>query len=144
MIGRVNGARWGRWLIAVGMVFTTLGCGSAESAPDPELGDEFTLGVGGIAVLDMGRVAVVFRDVPADSRCPADVQCAWEGDARVVAEVTANDRQSIHELHTNRRFATEVQTDGYRIVLRSLRPDKVRSGDIPVTDYRANLVVTRD
>ncbi|WP_245669231.1 hypothetical protein [Nocardia speluncae] len=119
------------------------GCVSAEPAPPPELGTEFTLAGGDTAVLDAGRVTLLFRDVPEDSRCPAEVNCVWEGDATVLTEVTVDGTQSAHELHSNPQYPADVLTGGYRIALRSLAPPGSTS-EIALPDYRVNLLVTRE
>lgn len=139
----MNAARAGRWALTLGIVVAVPGCGPAEPAPPPELGTEFALAGGDTAVLDAGRVTVLFREVPEDSRCPAEVNCAWAGDATVLTEITVDGTQSVHELHANPQFSTEVRTGGYRIALRSLRPPG-STGTIPLPDYRANLLVTRE
>ncbi|NKY57521.1 hypothetical protein [Nocardia flavorosea] len=139
----MNAARAGRWVVALGVMTVAAGCASAEPAPPPELGTEFTLSGGDTAVLDAGRVTVLFRDVPEDSRCPAEVNCVREGDATVLTEVTVDGARSAHELHSNPQFSTEVRTGGYRIALRSMQPAG-SSSEIPLPDYRVNLLVTRE
>lgn len=139
----MNAACAGRWTLALGTVLIMSGCGPAEPTPPPELGAEFALAGGDTAVLDAGRVTVLFRHVPEDSRCPAEVNCAWAGDATVLTEVTVDGRQSAHELHSNPQFPTEVRTGGYRIALRSLQPPG-STGEIPLGDYRVNLLVSRE
>ncbi|MFI5720503.1 hypothetical protein [Nocardia sp. NPDC051750] len=140
----MNAVRPVRWVVAAGIVLAAPGCAAAEPAPAPlpELGTEFTLAAGDTAVLDEGRVAVLFRDVPEDSRCPADVACAWAGDATVITEVSAGGASSAHELHSNPTFPTEVSTGGYRIALRSVRPPA--RAEIPLSEYRVRLLVTRE
>ncbi|WP_280462051.1 hypothetical protein [Nocardia carnea] len=139
----MNAARAGRWVVALGIIGAAAGCKSAEPAPPPELGTEFTLSGGDTAVLDAGRLTVLFRDVPEDSRCPAEVNCVWEGDATVLTEVTVDGTQSAHELHSNPQFPTDVLTGGYRIALRSITPPGSAS-EIPLPDYRVNLLVTQE
>ncbi|WP_280419838.1 hypothetical protein [Nocardia carnea] len=139
----MNAASAGRWVVALGIIGAAAGCAPAEPAPPPELGSEFTLSGGDTAVLDAGRVTVLFRDVPEDSRCPADVDCVWAGDATVLTEVTVDGTRSAHELHSNPQFPADVLTGGYRIALRSIAPPGSTS-EIPLSDYRVNLLVTRE
>ncbi|MFD4404995.1 hypothetical protein ACFWPH_19770 [Nocardia sp. NPDC058499] len=136
-------ARLGRWTAALGIALAVAGCVPAEPAPPPELGTEFTLAVGDTAVLEAGRVTVLLSDVTDDGRCPEGAMCVWEGDAVVHIETTVAGRQSAHELHANPQFPTEAHTDGYRIALRSIQPPG-SAGEIPLAEYRVNLLVTRE
>jgi hypothetical protein len=45
----------------------------------PALGQPFTLGYGQTATLEEIGMAITFQEVVQDSRCPADVTCAWSG-----------------------------------------------------------------
>src|SRR5262249_38426306 len=83
----VRGGRMGPWMIAACLLF---GCGGGVSAPSSDqaaLGREFTLAVGQSAVVDATGLRIALQGVGADSRCPVDVHCVWEGDAAVSVEV---------------------------------------------------------
>ena len=72
------------WVIAVCMA--TSGCGDRISSPSADrvpLGREFSLAVGQSAVVGDAGLRVSLKGVAPDSRCPVDVQCVWEGDAKV-------------------------------------------------------------
>ncbi len=45
----------------------------------PALGQPFTVGYGQTATLEEIGMAITFQEVVQDSRCPADVSCAWSG-----------------------------------------------------------------
>jgi hypothetical protein len=120
-------------------------CGSppptAPKATPPD--EELTLAPGQSGLAQGGRVRVVFQSVSADSRCPVDVTCVWEGDAVVViTAVIEGGEASRHELHTSGRYPSEAEVGGFRIRLAGLAP--VPRSDRPPTaaDYRATLLVT--
>ncbi len=135
-----------RWGILAVLLLVSTGCGTQGNPPPKsvtaELGAEFTLSAGSAAHLDDDRLVVLLHEVSEDSRCPADVECYWEGDATVVATVTAANVESHHELHSNRRFTTAVTVDGYLIELKAVHPS-ASTRDIPADAYRVDLVATR-
>ncbi|MEU1983095.1 hypothetical protein [Nocardia sp. NPDC019395] len=143
----MDGMRIGRWAVVAGLLISAPGC-AASAGPQPgsvpaELGTEFTLAVGDTGLVDHDRVAVLFREVAEDSRCPAGADCVWEGDATVVTELTVDGTRSPAELHSSGRFATEVTSGGYRVALRAVHPEPPRSGQLPPSAYRVDLLVTR-
>jgi hypothetical protein len=118
-------------------------CGTSPAAPRPvRLAEPFTLVPGETAQVEGTGVAVTFESVSADSRCPMDVTCIWEGDAVVLVSArpaTAAPR----ELHTSGRFATEAEVGEYRVRLVELAPTPRQGASPGPGDYRATLVVTR-
>ncbi|MEV5827339.1 hypothetical protein AB0L25_17345 [Spirillospora sp. NPDC052242] len=128
------------------------GCGAANATPPDgpapggdggrtvRAGEEFTLAPGGAARTADG-FAVRFTGVPEDSRCPQEVDCAWEGDATVTVEITAAGASPVaRELHTNRRFATATAAGGRTVRLLGLAP-AARQGGVPAAEYRARLAI---
>lgn len=119
-----------------------------EDAIPFNLGESFALGGGKTAVLTSGDLTLKFTEVLEDSRCPKDVNCFWEGQARILitAEQTG---QAPLELEFNTNLATEGATDtldAYEFVvqLEQLNPYP-RNADNPITfaAYQAQLVVTQ-
>lgn len=118
-------------------------CGTSPAAPrSVRLGEPFTLAPGQTAQVEGTGLSVTFEGVSADSRCPVDVTCVWEGDA--VVDVSARpDADPRRELHTSGRYASEAEVGEYRMRLVELAPVP-RAGASPAPgDYRATLVVTR-
>ncbi|WP_186991118.1 hypothetical protein [Constantimarinum furrinae] len=61
----------------------------------PKIGIKIALG----ETVELNGVAVKFSEVLEDSRCPAQVECIWEGRIRIHVEVgRVNDDSSIKEL----------------------------------------------
>jgi hypothetical protein len=117
-------------------------CGTSPAAARASrVGEPFTLAPGETAQVEGTGFAVTFESVSADSRCPSDVTCVWEGDAVVLVSLRPA-TTSPRELHTSGRFATEAEVDGYRVRLVELAPVP-RSGASPAPSaYRLTLVVT--
>ena len=61
----------------------------AQAVSDVGLDEPFVLGYGSSAAVDGGKLTVTFEKVVEDSRCPADVMCAWSGQAVVGLRVEA-------------------------------------------------------
>jgi hypothetical protein len=85
------------------------------------LGDTVRIDVRTSASWDAGRFVVAFDTVEADSRCPADAMCVWQGDAAAGFHLTVDGRRAGTTLHT----ATEpkqVEYAGYVIRLVNVEP----------------------
>lgn len=98
-----------------------------ESAP---LGDDFTL---------------AFVAVSSDSRCPANVQCVWAGEAKVV----------VGKSHPLMRFRPDTLTvragqavdsteiGPFVVKVAHLQPERVTTDPVRAGDYRATFAVRR-
>ena len=120
-------------------------CGNKVSTPDGEkipLGREFTLAPGQSVVVE-DDVRLTLKSVSDDSRCPVDVTCVWEGDAKVAVEVITPTPRAEHELHTSSRFDREAKHGAYRITLVELEPAPRSTAPPSSSDYRATFVVVR-
>ena len=120
-------------------------CGNKVSTPAGEkipLGREFTLAPGQSAVVD-DDLRLTLKSVTDDSRCPVDVTCVWEGDAKVSVEVITPTPRAEHELHTSARFDREAKHGAYRVTLVKLEPAPRSTTTISSGDYRATFVVVR-
>lgn len=134
------------------LVVAAWSCGSKPRVGDPSKAQapsnevspdqEFELGPGQSAVV--GPLKITFDSITADSRCPPDVQCVWEGDAvaKVVA-ATGTQEPVSYELHTNAGFTTQVDHGGYRIRLSALAPTPRSGVEIDPKTYVITLLVTK-
>lgn len=135
-----------RALVLVLAAAATLACSSngrlvPPTEPRVAIGREFVLGVGeAVALADTG-VVLRLETVDNDSRCPADVQCVWEGDATVrVTGIGPGSVRASYDLHVS-RGAQEVVHEGLRVRLVRLDPPR-RSDRAPAaSEYRATLLV---
>ncbi len=93
---------------------------------DVELELDFRLLLGGTAVVEEAGLAIEFKAVPQDSRCPPYAYCVWAGDGAV--ELRVRDTGSAGEetrvtLHTNPSQGSASATFGvYLITMLSLEP----------------------
>ena len=114
---------------------------SSEATPEANPGTtEVTLAPG--ERKSAGGIDVSFDHVVGDSRCPADVTCAWEGDADLLFLLSAVGEQpkEVH-LHTSRRDPAEVVYAGRTVSLVSVTPATHSQRQISPGDYRATVVV---
>jgi hypothetical protein len=126
--------------IVLAIVASTSPLPSGSPAPIP-LDRPFVVAHGGSAIVE-GDLWVHFLAVSEDSRCPSDVVCVWEGNARVGLELQASGAEPAHlSLDTNPGFTTEATYASYTIGLLALKPypQSERPMDEP---YRATLVVS--
>jgi hypothetical protein len=131
------------WMIAACLAMAA--CGNKVATPSGEkipLGREFTLAVGQSAVVG-DDVRLTLKSVTDDSRCPVDVTCVWEGDAKVSVEVITPSPRAEHELHTTGRESHEAKHGAYRVTLVKLEPAPRSTVTISSSDYRATFVVVR-
>ena len=131
------------WMMAACLAMAA--CGNKVATPSGEkvpLGREFTLAPGQSAVVD-DDLRLTLKSVTDDSRCPVDVTCVWEGDAKVAVEVITPTPRAEHELHTTGRESHEAKHGAYRITLVKLEPAPRSTKTISASDYRATFVVVR-
>lgn len=110
--------------------------------------EEFELGLGDTVVFDGSNFEITFSFVSTDSRCPADVQCVWAGNARIILSVNGPDvigyqvEASIPGLVPT-PFAENdpIEIDGFTIRLLRLNPYPSESTPQDTDAYRALLVV---
>src|SRR5688500_13798954 len=134
------------------LVVAAWSCGSKPRVGDPSKAQapsnevspdqEFELGPGQSAVV--GPLKITFDSITADSRCPPDVQCVWEGDAVAkIMAATGTQEPVSYELHTNTGFTTQVEHGGYRIRLSAVAPTPRAGVEIDPKTYVITLLVTK-
>jgi hypothetical protein len=116
------------------------GCGSSTLAPTTPFARELTVAPGATTTVVDG-VAVVFRGVSGDSRCPGDAICITGGDAVVQLRLTDGGAQSDVDLHTGSLQPVTVRT--LTVELLELTPYPFVSRPIAPADYRARIRITR-
>jgi hypothetical protein len=88
---------------------------------------------------------VKFDSLLEDSRCPTDVKCVWEGDAKILISVRrASAKESKMELHTNGRFSQAGKYRQYVIKLVTLSPYPRTSVKTKQSDYVATLLIKKE
>lgn len=116
--------------------------GGVTTTVEAELRSDFTLAPGQAATVDGTRLAVLFRSVTGDSRCPVDVQCVWAGDAEVLLTVSsgATGGDQDFTLHTT-LDPKAVTYSGYEIRLTGVNPAPRSAAPIQPASYRVTLRV---
>jgi hypothetical protein len=108
------------------LVFTTILAASSVSVAQSD--QRLTIKAGEQKIAFRGELKVEFVSVLEDSRCPADVQCIWAGNARVKIKVTDwRGEAKLFELNTT-AGAKGDQFGGYAINLVGLTPEPKRKG----------------
>lgn len=104
---------------------------------------DVTLAIGDEIVVPGGVLRVGLAGVAADSRCPVDVTCVWEGDLEVDIDLTLGSGPTTrHRLHlTSSVGETSVEHGGYLVRLVSVAPTPVSTTVIEPREYRVRLIV---
>ncbi len=139
------------WLAAAVLVLTLTGCQSHEAHADPVetgLDQEFGLHGGQEARISDENLSLRFTDVLEDSRCPAQVECFWTGQARIAVVATQPQAEpTTLEFNTNPapgQTRQTVEVGDYTVELKSLDPYPQTPDDATaLEDYSATLSVRK-
>lgn len=117
------------------------GCASSADA-SPALANTFHVGVGGRATVAGEGLTLTFEKLLGDSRCPVNVVCVWEGEAkiRVLAHKPPSEAAAL-ELNTNDRFGAKAKYLGYEVELLGLTPLPEAGRERSSSEYCAELKV---
>jgi hypothetical protein len=86
------------------------------------LGDTLTLSYRQIVEYGPARTALQFDSILEDSRCPADVECIWEGNARVSFVLEEPGGRHRFALNTHAGFTRDTAVAGLRVGLVDVLP----------------------
>ena len=119
-----------------------LACASVDSIIIAEPDVAFSLPVGKTAGLAGSSTRLTFHQVTEDSRCPTNVVCVWEGDARIellpVRDGTVG-QAVILSLHT----PNEAQVGDLLVRFVGLAPYPATPEPSSTRQYVAELVIRR-
>lgn len=99
---------------------------------------ELALTVGERVTIAGHDLAITFREVAADSRCPVDVTCVWQGDAAVVLILESAGQRDTVTLHTADPDG-QVRRAGVLLTLAGVMPAPRSDRPIPAGAYRIRL-----
>ncbi|XCN74040.1 MAG: hypothetical protein Q3M24_04585 [Candidatus Electrothrix aestuarii] len=85
-------------------------------------------------------LSIRFNSVLEDSRCPTGAQCAWEGNAEILLELSGGDLETVH-LNTGAQFPRTEVYNGYVITLEDLKPHPTEGVAVQESDYTAVLSI---
>ena len=121
------------------VVILIAGCNKSEIPVAPKLGTEFELKYGKTVVFNTPRLVLKFKYVSEDSRCPSDVICKWEGNARVKLQANSS------EITLNTTlFPKDTLISGYKIRLTEVFPYPQSTELIKQEDYSIRMVISKE
>lgn len=89
-------------------------------------------------------ITIQFDSVVSDSRCPANADCIWEGNAEAQFIFTKNKSASKFILNTHSSFTTDTIISGYHIKLVQLDPYVLDINHLPKqSDYKATIIIKK-
>ncbi len=99
--------------------------------------------IGCAKIVDDKALMVKFVEVIQDSRCAKGAVCVWAGIARIMIEVSGQNRKtSQHELETS-GSKQSIQFDGIQITLKALDPYPDLKISVKQSDYKATFSVRK-
>lgn len=120
---------------------------NAPAAQAASAAHEFELKDGQSTTFDGGRLRIRFVRVASDSRCPADVECVWAGNAEVLLELRLKGRRGAKTLRLNTNASPERPNEAgygrYNLKLSGLAPQRRSNQEIRPGRYTATLQVTK-
>ena len=120
------------------------------------MGEPFLLPYGATATADGGSLWITFERIVEDSRCPADVMCAWSGRAVVALQVTAggevqtvklggftDDKGILRPQQPELDTTVTVAVAGYTVELLAVTPYPAKAGQPAAAEaYQVQLHVS--
>ena len=128
--------------IAVVLLFAGMSVGSAGPG-SIFLDKEFSLGLGQTAIIEEDRLAIKFKAVLEDSRCPVNAVCVWAGNGKVEFEVVDIDGQKKSIILNTDEEPKAVTLKKHKLTLISLNPPRMDGVSILPEDYSVNIHVQK-
>lgn len=100
----MNRSPFYRFTLLLVLLCSLWACGNAQSSQPPQIAIKVPLGES----VDVDGIKLSFNEIREDSRCPRYTTCVWEGRARVIVQVTAE----------------QENTKEYMIFIGATRPDE--------------------
>lgn len=131
--------------ITIAIISSNAFADTKESFPSIK-GAQFQLKINQTTSLESDSIKVKFLNVTADSRCPSDVTCVWQGEVKIFVIIIKNN-QSLGDFSiTNRAGDKDLATqvfDGYSIQVVKVEPYPTSGKKIPLSDYVATFVISK-
>ncbi len=81
-------------------------------------------------------------DSISDSRCPEDVVCIWEGNAKVYFSLKSPNENTSFTLNTFRGFQTDSILKGFKFTLLDVLPYPVNTTSSEQNNYNVEINIT--
>lgn len=108
---------------------------------EARLGEQFSLKIGQTATILNENMAITFKEVLTDSRCPTGVTCVWAGEVSCLTEIVKGG--AINNVVLTQPGASDPATenyDGYNIAF-NVTPYPEAGKQIAPGDYRMILTI---
>ena len=89
------------------------------------------------------HIWITFDSLLHDSRCPVDVVCDWQGNARLSFIFGKNENKERFNLNTYQGFTRDTLLYGYRISLVGVLPVPYSEVDLKPEDYIAKILIEK-
>jgi len=137
---------WKRSLCFLVLLCIVLGASSCSRLAGVQvlLDEELSLPVGQHAFITGEDLAVTFKEVTEDNRCPSDVTCVWAGRVSCVVELThasSSHRMTLTEPGLTSEYAKE-EYEGYQLGFH-VTPYPEAGKKIANDTYRLHLIVSK-
>jgi hypothetical protein len=109
------------------------------------LGGSATLNPGESYTSGDGNVTVTVLQVLEDSRCPADAMCIWQGNVKVLVEITVGTETQQATLTLGELLdgdVTSVTIAGHTVELTQVEPYPLASQPTDPADYEVTLKIS--
>lgn len=101
-----------------------------------------TVQLGKTATESHSKVKVEFVELVEDSRCPADVNCVWAGNAKIKIKVTKKGKSQTIELNSGMANKDNAFA-GYTFALEKLTPEPASNIRIDRNGYIAVIALSK-
>jgi hypothetical protein len=122
------------------LLIPSWGCAPIQPAVIVEPGVSFALAPGQTAEVKRADTRITFTQVREDSRCPTDVTCVWEGDAKVDVVISRPGVPDDTRLLSLKAPNNEVRVGNLRIRFVGLTPLPRQSDGGAPRNYLAEFV----
>jgi hypothetical protein len=138
-----------RTLAIVALCAAVAGCTPTPTDPASTalaLDGTVELAVGSEVLVPGTDVKIRLREVAEDSRCPVDLACIWEGNARVIIVTVIDGIEQAHALNSSSaewlEGSTRVEAGSHTITFESLLPEPRDGVAIPQKEYRLTILLS--
>lgn len=118
-------------------------CASVENVIVAEPDVAFSLPVGKTAAVNGSSARLTFRTVREDSRCPANVQCVWQGDAKIEVTLSRDGAAGETAILSLMSPHNEARIGDFFVRFVGLAPYPATPGPADPRQYVAELVIRK-
>jgi hypothetical protein len=87
-----------------------------------DIDSSVSIKIGQTAVISEPLIRVTLNDVLADSRCPIDVDCIWEGDVIISVAIFSNNYQAEHNISLSDVKENKITFLSYFVKFQAIEP----------------------